>query len=331
MSKVLITGGAGYIGLNVALCFLESGDKVVIVDDLKNSYKKNVNNLLKRFNNLSFYKANVCSESFMDGIFKANHFDIVIHLSAKKYVNESMVHPKAYMHNNIHSLKVVLALCKKYGVKKVAFASSITVYGNSQSINISEDEPLNPISPYALSKKIGEELIAKWQKENDGFAIIFRFTNPIGANTKFMLGDNSKLKKLSLPAYIVSNVLCNLPLKFNGNTFNTVDGTPVRDYIHVCDLARIVFEMCKKYNKKQLEIINVGCGKNGYSVLQILGEIENYFGKINYSFGERKQGDVARLVCNNSKLKSYGLMPKLGLFDMLQSEIAFRQYITKIN
>lgn len=329
MKEVLITGGAGYIGLNVAVNFLTEGYKVVIVDDLKNSYKKNINRLLKIYDNLSLYVGNVCSYDFMQKIFNNHDFSLVIHLSAKKYVFESILHKRAYLNNNMQSLKVVLQLCKEHKVKKFAFASSITVYGNNAYKNINESEPYAPTSPYALSKQLGEELIKKWQKENANSCIIFRFTNPIGANTKYMLGDNSKLKKISLPAYVVSGALANKQLIFNGNTFNTADGTPVRDYIHVCDLAKIVFEMCKKYNQKQLEIINIGCGKDGYSVLQIVHEIEKFLGRQNYSFGAKKEGDVARLVCDNSKLKSYGLLPRLNLADMLQSEIAFRKYLTK--
>lgn len=332
MKNILITGGAGFIGLNLAVQFLNKEYNVVVVDDLKNSYKKHINKLLKQFNNLTFYKGDVCDYNFMENVFKLHSFDTIIHLSAKKYIFVSFKHKRLYMKNNMESLDVVLKLASIFKIKKFMFASSVTVYGNNESKNIKETESYAPISPYALTKVMGEEKIMEWHKQNkDVGVIIFRFTNPCGANIKYMLGDNAKSKKLSLVAYIVNNALNNVPLKFNGNNHNTFDGTPVRDYIHIVDLANIVFNVLNNVKDGKLEILNVGCGGNGYSVLQILSAVEKVLEcKIDYCFIDKKQGDVARLVCDNTKLKStYNIYPTLNICDIVKDEIEFRKYINK--
>ena len=332
MKNILITGGAGFIGTNISLTLLEKGYNVVVVDDLKNAYKKHINKLLKNFDNLAFYKGDVCDFDFMDKVCGKHDFDTVLHLAAKKYVFESIVHPISYKRNNMKSLENMMRLSEKYNINKFMFASSITVLGNNAVVDGSEKCEYAPVSPYAETKMEGEKELLLWHHKNkEKEVLIFRFTNPISANTEFMLGDNSKLKKVSLPAFIVEGGLKQEKMKFNGNNHSTPDGTPVRDYIHITDLARIVCACLEKDLVGKAEIINVGCGGNGYSVLEIVKEVETCLGrKLEYTFGEKKKGDVAKLVCDNTKIKTeFNLSPTRSLHEDIEDEIKYRKYLLK--
>ena len=322
MKKVLITGGAGFIGLNMALELLNNGSEVLIVDDLKNSYKKYVDSLINKFSKFTFIKGDVCNKSFMTNIFKNNSFDGVVHLSAHKYIGESFKKKDEYMYNNLTSLKVVLDLMTKFSVKKLLFASSVTVYGVS-NMPI-ENSPLNPISPYAESKKIGEEMVVKWSKNNvDKKAIIFRFANPTGANTEYNLGNHSKKGFRSLMGDLVYHAISGEKLFLRGNTHNTYDGTTIRDYIHISDISRITMNVFSKEDKN-FSIYNLGRGK-GFSVLEMLKMTEDVTGKkINYSFKDREEGDIPIIETNVEKIKTvYGIDFKFGLKEMIDSEYKF--------
>ena len=330
MQNILITGGAGFIGTNLTAELLQRGANVVVVDDFKNAYAKNINKLKLQFKNLQVFKTNCCNIQTMEDIVKNFKFDTLIHLAAKKYVFESFAHSKAYMQNNMNSLSVSLALAEKYNIQKIVFASSITVYGETHTANVKENRPYAPTSPYAKTKQLGEEKILDWQAHNkDKTAIIFRFTNPTSANTKYMLGNNPKKKKLTLTSVVVDSVLNGTSLKLNGNNHPTPDGTPVRDYIHITDLARIVCDVVEKTNKAGIEILNVGCGGNGYSVLQVVNAVENATNKkVNYTFGSKIEGDIAYIVCDNNKLiNKYGKQTFADIEQMVNEEFAFRKYL----
>lgn len=330
MQNILITGGAGYIGTNLTIELLQRGCKVVVVDDFKNAYVKNINKLKQQFANLQVFKANCCNMQSMEALVKKFKFDTLIHLAAKKYVFESFKHSKAYMQNNMNSLAVSLALAEKYKINKIVFASSITVYGETLTANINETQPYAPTSPYAKTKQLGEEKILDWQTHNkDKTAIIFRFTNPTSANTKYMLGNNPKMKKLTLTSAVVDSALNGTSLKLNGNNHPTPDGTPVRDYIHISDLARIVCDVVEKNHKAGIEILNVGCGGNGYSVLQVVNAVEKATNqKVNYTFGPKVEGDIAYIVCDTSKLlNKYGKQTFADIEQMVNEEFAFRKYL----
>lgn len=331
MQNILITGGAGYIGTNLTIELLQRGCKVVVVDDFKNAYVKNINKLKQQFANLQVFKTNCCNMQSMEALVKKFKFDTLIHLAAKKYVFESFEHPKSYMQNNMNSLAVSLALAEKNKINKIVFASSITVYGETLTANINETQPYAPTSPYAKTKQLGEEMILSWLAHNKNkTAIIFRFTNPISANTKFMLGNESKQHKLSLPSVLVECILNDKSIKLNGNNHPTKDGTPIRDYIHITDLVHIVCDVIEQNNKAGSEILNVGCGGEGYSVLQMIKAVETVANKsINYSFGPKREGDIPCIVCDNTKLiNKYGKQKFSNLEQMLNDEFLFRKHLS---
>lgn len=330
MQNILITGGAGFIGTNVTAEMLQRGHNVVVVDDFKNAYASNINRLKKQFKNLQVFKANCCNQQAMEDIIKNYKFDTIIHLAAKKYVFESFAHPKAYMHNNMNSLAVVLSLATKYNINKVAFASTIAVYGEAHTKNVAENQAYAPTSPYAKTKQLGEEMIIDWQASNQQkTAIIFRFTNPTSANTKYMIGNNPKMKRLTLVPLVVECALSGKNLKLNGNDHPTVDGTPVRDFIHIEDLSQIVCDVVEQCNNPGTEILNVGRGDNGYSVLQVVNAVEKAVGKpINYSFGPKVEGDIAYIVCDNHKLKqNYGEHKFANIEQMVKQELIYRNHL----
>lgn len=329
MKNILITGGAGYLGLNIAIPLLETGNTVIIVDDLKNSYVCHVKNLIKTFpKNTVFYKGDVCDYNFMKQIFHAHKPDIILHLSALKYVGESIKKPDKYLKNNIDSLETVLKLTDEFKAKRIAFASSAVVYGNAQYAD--ETCPFSPLSPYAQTKANGEKLILDWSVKTKIPSTIFRFSNPIGANTKFMFGDHSKKGVLNLVPYIVKNAIQDTPMTFKGNDHPTPDGTPIRDYIFVSDLSKIVSKVLLTSTSKQ-EILNVSSG-SGFSVLEIIKTTEKLLNKkLNFSFSERNKNEASISILKCDLLNSkYALKTTAKLEQIIQSQIDFcKFYIEK--
>lgn len=329
MKNILITGGAGFLGTNISVKLLEKGYKVFVIDDLKNAYVSHVHLLQKNFPNLKFKKLDVCNLNQLEQVFKNEKFDTVIHLAARKYIGESFEKENEYFSNNMKSLENVLLLSKKYGAKHFAFASSITVYGNSEKEKLKESEKYAPVSPYAKTKQLGEEEIKRFAKENTNMTFtIFRFSNPVSANTKYMLGDDSKKHKFNLVSLVCKSAIENKNLVLNGNNHNTKDGTPIRDYLHVEDLAEIVCNVIEK-QKAHFDTINVGMSGNGFSVLQIINQTEAILNKkLDYCFGSKKPGDVAKNVCDNSHLLGeYGRHEFRDIKQILEDEIAFRKSI----
>ena len=330
MKTILITGGAGYLGLNIALEFLNKNNKVVIVDDLKNSYKKNINKLLKTFpENLWFYKGDVCDYDFMKTVFSSHNPDIVFHLAALKYVGESIKKPVIYQKNNLNSLETILKLSKEFNVFRLAFSSSAVVYGNTNNFSVTEDFEFSPLNPYAKTKCDCETMIFKWNTETNIPVTIFRFSNPIGANTKFMFGDKSKKGFENLVPYIVRSALSNKSMIFRGNNHPTPDGTAIRDYLHISDLAEISSTILLT-SSKIYEVLNISSGV-GTSILEILKTTENILNKkLNYSFSEKNQNEASISVLDVSKLKeNYSISTKRTVFETIKSQIDFYIYQTK--
>ena len=331
MSKILITGGAGFIGLNVAVEFLKNNHEIVIVDDLKNSYISHFNSLKKEFKNtLNFYKGNVCNTSFMDKVFKETKPEVVIHLAAKKYVAESIVKPKEYMQNNLNSLTTVLQLCKKHKIKKFAFSSTSVVYENLVNHSFVETDPTKGLNPYALSKCEGEKIIKNWFNETEISTIIFRFTNPVGSNLEYMLGDHSKKKKIQLIPYVVNSAINNNKITLRGNTYNTPDGTPIRSFIHITDLAKSVYVAVNNFNGK-LEVFNIGNENLELSTKQIVLATEKEIGHpINYDFTAANNQENAKVSCNCDKFKqTFNYKNQFSINDIINSQINFDKEINK--
>lgn len=331
MKNILITGGAGFIGLNLALELLEQNHSVIIVDDFKNSYVQHIKNLAKNFKNLTYYKGDCCDEKFMNHLFKSYKFEIVFHLAAKKYIRQSVVKPIEYTNNNINSLKVVLKLSSKYNIKRLMFPSSSSVYGNCNKKIIDEGCNLNPLNPYSQTRALGEHLIAEWSAKAKIPATIFRFANPVGANTKYFLGDHSKQHQMQLFPYVISKAINNQEIVLRGNNFNTPDGTPIRDYIYVSDLARIVAFVTLNSSNTNVEILNLGSGGEGYSTLQIVTATQQVLNKpVSYSFTASSAFEVEKITLNCDKLfNNYAIRPSSTLQQIIQSQIDFEKHITK--
>ncbi len=324
MKTILITGGAGYLGLNISLKLIENNCNVVIADNLKNSYIKNVKKLLKEFpKQTKFYKGDVCNYAFVKQIFESNKIDIVLHLAAYKYVSESLKKPKLYQKNNINSLETVLKVSKEFNVSRFAFSSSAVVYGNTTCVPTSEDIEFSPLSPYAKTKCDGETMILEWNKKHNIPITIFRFSNPVGANSKYMFADHSKKGYENLIPYIVRSALTNQKMVFRGNDHPTPDGTAVRDYIHITDLATISSHILLN-SKSNKETLNISSSV-GSSVLEILKTTENLLGKkLNYSFEPRNPKEASVSILKTDKLKeNYSLFTKHTLKEIISSQIEY--------
>lgn len=324
MKTILITGGAGYLGLNIALELINKNNKVVIIDDLKNSYKKNADKLLKIFPEKTyFYKGDVCDYVFTKKIFESHKPEIVLHLSAMKYVGESLKKPKAYENNNLGSLETILKLSKEFCVSRFAFSSSAVVYGNTNNIPATEEFSFNPLSPYANTKCECEKMIQNWNKETRVPITIFRFSNPVGANSEYLFGDDSKKGFENLIPYIVRSAITNKKMVFRGNNHPTPDGTAIRDYLHISDLAEISVHIL--LNSTEIsEVLNISSGK-GTSILEILKTTEQLLNKkLEYSFSERNPNEASVSILDITKLKkSYSLSTKLNLAEIIKSQIDF--------
>ena len=331
MAKILITGGAGFIGLNVATQLINNNHNVVIVDDLKNSYVAHINKLLKQHpNNLTFFKGDVRNEKLMNNVFKKNNIDYVIHLAAKKYVAESIKHPTDYEQNNMGCLKTILKLAEKYNVKKFAFSSTSVVYGNATQNPFLETDKLEPLNPYAKTKVMGEKLIAEWHNKTKIKTIIFRFTNPVGANTQYMFGDHSKLKKMQLVPYVVNSAINNKQIVLKGNQFNTPDGTPIRSFIHITDLAKAVCNTMENFNGN-FEIFNVGNTQLELSTKQIVLAVQNNLNKkVDFTFTKANPQENAKIACNCTKFENtFNFKCSNTLNDIILSQIEFDNWINK--
>lgn len=329
MKTILITGGAGYLGLNISLSLLELDYNIVIVDTLENSYKTHINKLLKEFGSrVTFYKANSCNYNHMKEIFKTHNISQVLHLAGYKYIDESISHPKKYLANNMNSLKTILKLSKEYNVKRIAFASSAVVYGNSKNTPTEETEILSPLNPYANTKVDGEFLINEWHKSTNIPATIFRFSNPAGANTKYMFGDHSKAGKINLIPYIIKSTLSGQSLTFKGNNHPTKDGTSVRDYIHVTDLSNIVALVLNNSKDTNIETLNISTGV-GCSLQEIINTTEVVLNKkLNYTFTDRNASEASVVILSNKKLCSnYNVTFLYSIKDIVSSQFDFFYHI----
>lgn len=330
MKQILITGGAGYLGLNISLSLLNQTSEIVIVDDMKNSFEEHISVLIENFGSrVSFYQGDVCDYNFMKSIFEKHSFDNVIHLAAYKYVGESVEKPELYKTNNIESLKTILKLCEEFNVSRLSFASSAVVYGNTGSTPINEDCTLSPLSPYAETKCDGEEIIKQWHTQTKIPATIFRFSNPAGSNTKFMFGDHSKKGFDNLIPYIVKSAINDNEMTFKGNDHPTRDGTPVRDYIHVTDLADIVARVLNTSRDSGVEILNVSRG-TGFSLLEIVLTTEKLLNKkLKYQFTSRNNNESSVSILDSTKLtQNYSTDHKFGLEEIISSQIEFYKHIS---
>ena len=294
--KILVTGGTGFIGSHTCVELLDSGYDVVIIDNLSNS-KREVADYIEKITNKSvtFYEGDVCDKEILRKIFKENKIDAVIHFAGYKAVGESVLKPLMYYRNNILSTLSLLEVLNEFNVKKIAFSSSATVYGKPKALPIKEDFPLSTTNPYGTTKLIIEGILKDlYNSDNEWSIAILRYFNPIGAHKSGLIGENPNGIPNNLMPYIIKVATGELDcLGIFGNDYDTHDGTGVRDYIHVTDLAKGHVKAIEKIlNDKGCDCYNLGTG-NGYSVLDLV----NTFMKVNnvrvkYEIKKRRPGDI---------------------------------------
>ena len=317
--KILVTGGCGYIGSHTVVKLLEEKFEVVIIDNLVNS-KREVLAKIKKItgSDVTFYQEDLCNLDALKNIFKKEKFDAIIHFAGLKAVGESVQIPLKYYQNNLISTMNLLFCMQEYGVKKLVFSSSATVYGNPKSLPIKEDFPLHTTNPYGTTKLMIEQILKDVYQSNPDFDItILRYFNPIGAHKSGLLGEDPNGIPNNLMPYVVRVAMGTLPvLSIFGSDYNTVDGTGVRDYIHVLDLANGHL-LALKNPKSGLKIYNLGTGK-GTSVLELVNMFEKVNQvKVNKKFTARRDGDIDACYASNEKaMKELGFKCEYTLEDM---------------
>ena len=305
--SILVTGGAGFIGSHTVVELLEENEDIIIVDNFINS-KPDVLDKIKEITkkDFKFYEVDMLNEEKMEEIFKENNIEAVIHFAGLKAVGESVEKPIEYYHNNITGTLVLLKLMKKYNCKKIIFSSSATVYGTPKEVPIKEDFPLSTTNPYGSTKLMIEQILRDVCVADKEFcAILLRYFNPIGAHKSGLLGENPNGIPNNLMPYINQVALGKLDhLNVFGNDYPTVDGTGVRDYIHVVDLAKgHVKALAKAREITGAEAYNLGPGR-GYSVLEIVKAFENSNNiKVKYEITARRPGDIAECYADPTKAK----------------------------
>ena len=304
---ILITGGAGYIGSHTCIELVKSGRDVVIIDNLRNSKKEAVKRIEKILGKpVKFYEGDVRDRELLRKIFTENKIEAAIHFAGLKAVGESAQIPIEYYENNLDSTFVLCDVMKEFGVKKIVFSSSATVYGLSKTMPLVETMPLGAINPYGRTKLFIEYILRDiYNADNDWCVALLRYFNPIGAHESGLIGEDPKGIPNNLMPYISQVAVGRLEkLRVFGNDYNTPDGTGVRDYIHVVDLAvGHVKAVDWVLENKGCEAINLGTG-NGCSVLQLREAFEKASGiKIPYEIVGRRPGDPDEVYANADKAK----------------------------
>lgn len=306
--SILVTGGTGYIGSHTVVELLNAKEDVIIVDNFSNS-KPEVLEKIKKITQkeCKLYDADIRDKRKLNEIFEENKdITAVIHFAALKAVGESVQKPIEYYDNNINGTITLVDVMKKNNVKKIIFSSSATVYGKPKLVPIKEDFPLSATNPYGQTKLMNEQILTDmYVSDNEWTVILLRYFNPIGAHESGLIGESPNGIPNNLMPYINQVATGKLDhLKVFGNDYETPDGTGVRDYIHVVDLAKGHLKALKRAEKvKGVEIYNLGTGK-GYSVLDIVKNFEKATGqKVKYEIAQRRPGDIAQCYADPSKAK----------------------------
>ena len=306
---ILVTGGAGFIGSHTSVELLNAGKEIVIVDNFSNSNPKTIEAIKKiTGKEFKFYEINYLDREKLEKVFEENEIDAVLNFAGYKAVGESVEKPIMYYENNISGALVLLDTMKKYGVKKFVFSSSATVYGEPERIPLTEDcKTGGTTNPYGTSKLFIEQILKDlYNSDNTWDIAILRYFNPVGAHESALIGEEPKGIPNNLMPYIVRVAKGTLKeLSVFGNDYNTPDGTGVRDYIHVVDLALGHLKALEKLDKEGsgLYIYNLGTG-TGYSVLDMVKAFEKTTGKeVPYKIVERRPGDIATCYAETTKAR----------------------------
>ncbi len=319
--KILVTGGAGYIGSHTCLELLQAGFEVIVVDNLSNSKKESLKRVQELTGKtLSFHKVDLLDKKALSAVFDKYSFDAVVHFAGLKAVGESVVIPLRYYHNNVTGTIILCEVMKEHNVKNIVFSSSATIYGDPHKVPITEDFPLSPANPYG-STKLMIETILKDLYHSDKYwnVALLRYFNPVGAHPSGRIGEDPNGIPNNLMPYISQVAVGKLAkLSVFGNDYPTPDGTGIRDYIHVVDLAKgHLIALDKLKTDPGLIIYNLGTGQ-GYSVFEMIAAFEKASGKkIPYEVVGRRSGDIATCYADPTKAqKELGWSAKRNIDDM---------------
>lgn len=319
---ILVTGGAGYIGSHTCVELLENGFDVVVVDNLCNASEKAVERVEKiTGKKMAFYEVDIRDEEALGNVFKENSIDAVIHFAGLKAVGESVAKPMEYYDNNLSGTLTLTKVMRENGCKNIIFSSSATVYGDPAFVPITEECPKGTCTnPYGWTKWMLEQVLTDLHTADEEWnVILLRYFNPIGAHPSGLIGEDPKGIPNNLLPYVAQVAIGKLEcLGVFGDDYDTPDGTGVRDYIHVVDLAKgHVKAIAKLADKEGVSVYNLGTG-NGYSVLQVVKAFEKACGhKINYAIKERRPGDIATCYCDPGKAKEeLGWVAEYGIDEM---------------
>ena len=320
--RILVTGGAGYIGSHTCVELLEAGHETVIVDNLYNANRKAVDRIGEITGKTPvFYQADIGDREAMEKIFSAHSFDAVIHFAGYKAVGESVRKPIEYYTNNLNGTLVLTDTMRRHGVKKIIFSSSATVYGDPAFVPITEECPKGVCTnPYGWTKWMLEQILTDIRTSDPEWSVILlRYFNPIGAHRSGRIGEDPKGIPNNLVPYVAQVAIGRLPeLGVFGDTYDTPDGTGVRDYIHVTDLARgHVLALNKFREESAVRVYNLGTG-HGYSVLEVVHAFEKACGKkIPYVIKPPRAGDIATCYCDPGKAREeLGWEAEYGIEEM---------------
>ncbi len=334
MAKILVTGGCGYIGTHTIVDLIENGFEVVSIDNLSRSdirALKAVETLTGK--SIKNYQVDLCNFDDTYAVFQ-EHTDItgIIHFAAYKAVGESCEKPLLYYENNLNSLVNLLKCADEFGIPHIVFSSSCTVYGNPDSTPVTEDFPIKQAeSPYGATKQMGEVIVRDFTKSTAASAILLRYFNPVGAHPSATIGELPIGRPMNLVPAITQTAIGKLPqMTVHGTDYPTKDGSCIRDYIHVCDIAS-AHTLALQYllgnkNTADCEVFNLGTG-NGISVLEAIHTFEKVSGvKLNYTTGPRRSGDVVATYANNTAaVEKLGWKIKYNLEDMMRTAWAWEQ------
>jgi UDP-glucose 4-epimerase len=326
MAKILVTGACGYIGSHTLVDLLENGYEVVSVDDNSRSSPAMLKGVEKITSTpIKNYKVDLCNFDDTFAIFEENQdIEGIIHFAAFKAVGESVEKPLMYFENNLTSLINLLRCVQEFKTPWFVFSSSCTVYGEPDTPVVTEESPLKPAaSPYGATKQMGEQILTEFQKASDTKVILLRYFNPVGAHPSALIGELPIGKPQNLVPAITQTAAGKLPkMTVYGSDYPTRDGSCVRDFIHVSDIAH-AHTLAIKYleegkNKNNREVFNLGTG-NGVTVLEAIKSFEKVSGvKLNYEIGPRRPGDIIAIYANNDKAKNVlGWKPKYSIDEMM--------------
>jgi UDP-glucose 4-epimerase len=321
--NILVTGGTGYIGSHISHQLLCDGYKVTIIDNLSNSNISTIDKLNKiNSNKAQFFEGDICDQNFIKTLFKNNKIDLVIHLAGLKSISESIQNPIKYYSNNVTGSINLFNTMRENNVYKIIFSSSATVYGDPQSLPITEEHDLCPINPYGKSKKSVEDILMDLANYDNKWRIVsLRYFNPLGANDNNFSGDYLEQDQQNIMPTLIKAAKKDKKFNVFGNDYPTKDGTAIRDYIHIQDLVDGHISTISYLKKmKGYSVFNLGTS-TGYSVLEVI-DVFKKVSKLNLSYNitNRREGDSAACYASNNKAREkLNWKPKKNLIDMIES------------